>query len=132
MKKTFTADFEASKAPANPRGYFVPDFGIDQDIKNVKSSIASTEQKLKTKWNPKQDANGAWNMPEAASADSYGYNKLQYINNSGLVQLDAEVESDPICASSGCDQYKHPEAPEEPPRDYFVPDFGVDHDILHS
>jgi hypothetical protein len=39
------------------------------------------------------------------------------------------VESDPICASSGCDQYLHPKGEDEPPRDYFVPDFGADHDI---
>jgi len=27
-----------------------------------------------------------------------------------LVQLNAETESDPICASAGCDQYKHPDS----------------------
>jgi hypothetical protein len=39
------------------------------------------------------------------------------------------MQDDPICASSGCDQYKHPEATEEPPRDYPVQDLGQDHEI---
>jgi len=61
----------------------------------------------------------------------------QYINNNGMVQLDAEEgetrmvrqRSDPICSSAGCSQYKHPAPAAEPPRDYPVPDFGQDHDI---
>ena len=39
------------------------------------------------------------------------------------------LQDDPICSSSGCDQYKHPEAPEEPPRDYPVQDLGQDREI---
>ena len=85
MKKTFDADFKASKAAVNPRGYTVPNFGMDQDIKNVKTSISATEKTLNKKWNPVQDANGAWNMPEAADNSSYAYNPDQYINNNGLV-----------------------------------------------
>ena len=40
------------------------------------------------------------------------------------------MESDPICASSGCDQYKQPEGPPQHPMDYFVPNFGMDKDVL--
>jgi len=43
----------------------------------------------------------------------------------GLTQL----ESDPICSSAGCTQYKRTPAPPGPPMDYPVPDFGVDIDI---
>ena len=71
-------------------------------------------------------------MPEAADNSSYNYNQGQYINNNGLVQLDAEVESDPICASSGCTQFKHPVAAADPPKDYFVPNFGQDQDIKNT
>ena len=46
--------------------------------------------------------------------------------------MDAEAESDPICNSSGCTQYKHPAGPDGHPMDYVVPDFGQDHDINHS
>lgn len=46
-----------------------------------------------------------------------------------LVQL----ESDPICASSGCDEYLHPKTKDTDwPKDYFVPHFGQDVDIIAS
>ena len=112
----------------NPRDYFVPHFGVDQDIINTTGSIAQSEAALKHKWVPKQDKNGFWNMPQAADNASYGYNKDVYVNNSGLVQL----ESDPICSSAGCDQYKHPEKEDDFKKDYFVPHFGQDHDIKDS
>ena len=41
-----------------------------------------------------------------------------------------QLESDPICASSGCSQYKHPDSKEAKyPMDYGVPHFGMDRDI---
>lgn len=40
------------------------------------------------------------------------------------------MQSDPICSSAGCVQYKQPEGPAQHPMDYFVPNFGVDHDVL--
>ena len=43
-----------------------------------------------------------------------------------------QLQSDPICSSAGCEQYKHPKAPDEPPRDYPVPNFGTDTDIIAS
>ena len=44
------------------------------------------------------------------------------------------LESDPICSSGGCTQYKHPQLFEKDkwPRDYFVPNFGEDFDIRAS
>jgi len=42
-----------------------------------------------------------------------------------------QTNSDPICNSSGCTQYKHPKK-ESHPVDYFVPNFGVDQDIADS
>ena len=47
-----------------------------------------------------------------------------------FVQVD--LESDPICSSAGCDQYKHPDPPAEPPRDYFVPNFGPEPDMVST
>jgi hypothetical protein len=46
------------------------------------------------------------------------------------VQL--ESTSDPICSSAGCFQYNHPKKSDSAkiPRDYFVPNFGVDNDVL--
>jgi hypothetical protein len=40
------------------------------------------------------------------------------------------LEDDPICNSSGCTQYKHPPASVDWPKNYGVPSFGVDQDIL--
>lgn len=42
------------------------------------------------------------------------------------------LQSDPICSSAGCTQYKQPEGEATWPMNYFVPDFGVDHDIKAS
>ena len=41
-----------------------------------------------------------------------------------------QTNSDPICSSSGCDQYKHPDPKEEKwDMNYPVPHFGMDRDI---
>ena len=74
-------------------------------------------------WTPKKDETGSWAVPTAADNDSYNYKALQ---------LDAEValESDPICNSSGCTQYKHPKKKLGYELDYKVPNFGVDPDVV--
>ena len=46
-------------------------------------------------WKPKQDENGVWQVPEAASNKSYTYKSL------------AENKSDPICSSAGCPELEH-------------------------
>jgi len=60
-------------------------------------------------------------VPEAATNKSYRYKSN--------VQLDSEIESDPICSSAGCESKA---AAKTHPMDYFVPNFGADHDIMHS
>ena len=45
------------------------------------------------------------------------------------VQLDAQVESDPICSSAGCVQYLHKRKDLGYDINYFVPNFGADQDI---
>lgn len=45
-----TANFGDLKAPVNPRNYFVPNFGIDQDIIDVHRSIKGSEKKLGQKF----------------------------------------------------------------------------------
>jgi len=49
------------------------------------------------------------------------------VANSEEVQL----ASDPICSSAGCTEYKNKSVPTYP-MDYFVPNFGMDHDIKKS
>ena len=50
------------------------------------------------------------------------------------VQAESEVntESDPICSSAGCTQYKHKKTPLGYPINYPVPNNGVDSDIVDS
>jgi hypothetical protein len=111
--------------PKWPQDYPVPNFGVDQDILDAQASIAGAEDKLGA-WNPKQDENGYWLVPQPFDNKSYNYH-----NRDVYVQLDAETESDPICSSAGCTQYEHPKL-ETYPMDYPVPNFGVDHEILDS
>jgi hypothetical protein len=37
-----------------------------------------------------------------------------------------QLDSDPICSSAGCTQFKQPEGPPSHPMDYFVPNLGMD------
>jgi len=43
-----------------------------------------------------------------------------------------KMKSDPICNSSGCTQYKHPPSGDDWPKNYGVPNFGVDADVLDT
>jgi len=68
---------------------------------------------------PVKDFNGLWKIGKEEQA----------------VQLDADIkiQSDPICSSAGCGQYKHPDSKEATwPMDYGVPSFGMDRDIQGS
>ena len=48
------------------------------------------------------------------------------------VQTNQESESDPICSSAGCTQYKHKKKPLGYKINYPVPNFGVDSDIIDN
>ena len=68
------ASWKDDKNPGNPRDYFVPNFGVDEEIKYAQEGLDWAEDDLHHIWTPTQDANGYWNVPEAASNDSYSYN----------------------------------------------------------
>jgi len=51
----------------------VPDFGVDQDIKYATEGLNWAQAELGHKWEPKQDKDGYWNVPEAANNGSYSY-----------------------------------------------------------
>jgi len=59
------------------------------------------------------------------NADWYFDAPPQYIQTGA----DLNIESDPICASAGCDQYKHPDSKDNWPMNYPVPSFGMDRSI---
>jgi hypothetical protein len=59
------------------------------------------------------------------------------ITDTSDVQLFTEagvkLQSDPGCSSAGCTQYQFPKSKENDyPKDYFVPNLGMDHEILGS
>ena len=103
-----------------PKDYFVPNFGLDHDIKVTQANIAAQE-KIHGKWTPKQDENGVWMVPSPINNNNYTYKSL--------VQLDAEVESDPICSSAGCNYNSEKPTKLGYPIDYFVPNFGKDREV---
>jgi hypothetical protein len=59
-------------ADPHPMNYKVPNFGVDQDIKDATENISNAEEALGP-WNPTQDKNGVWLVPQAFSASSYSY-----------------------------------------------------------
>jgi len=67
-------DFKFIEKPKWEAGFKVPDFGVDEEIKYAQEGLKWSENELGTKWTPTQDKNGYWNVPEAASGDSYSYN----------------------------------------------------------
>jgi len=44
MGKKFNASWAANKNPENPRGYTVPNFGVDRGIKWTKESLGVAEK----------------------------------------------------------------------------------------
>ena len=103
----------AGKAPAEPpRDYFVPNFGPDADIKTSLSNTGSAEGRYGHAIN----ANNLSQMP----------------NQMVQSQVDLHLESDPICSSAGCSQYKHKKKDRGYKINYPVPNFGVDTDIIDN
>lgn len=53
--------------------YRVPNFGVDQDIGDSLASEKSTSSQLEHKWEPTQDENGVWIVPQPFDNRSYSY-----------------------------------------------------------
>ena len=94
--------------------------GLDSDIVHSLNSM-ETQEAEKGAWNPVQDKDGNWIVPQAIDNRSYSYE-----SDSANVQL----ESDPICSSAGCTQYEFPAPPKGHPVDYPVVNLGRDTDML--
>ena len=65
-------------------------------------------------------------MPSAASAKSYTYKSLVQLGEQSNL-----ANSDPICSSAepNCGE---PKASKDFPKDYKVPNLGLDHEIINS
>merc|ERR1719213_119822 len=132
--------------------YAVPNFGRDHDINDNFDSIKLAEGMIghnlqlgtaasKAKWkNPAKDVD--YNFRPALDGDVITTQKNLGDAETNLghkwviddIQLDSDVkvDSDPICSSAGCDQYKHKKKPRGYDINYPVPNFGQDHDINDS
>ena len=53
--------------------YTVPNFGMDRDMIDASESIASTQSTLGIQWDPIQDENGVWKVPQPIDNRSYSY-----------------------------------------------------------
>merc|ERR1711981_781186 len=130
--------------------YPVPNFGVDRDIIDNHASLATAEGALshklvmgteasKAKWHnvakdtdynfaPKLDADVRTTQKNLADSE----NNLGHKWVIDDLQIDADVDanSDPICSSAGCTQYKHKKKDRGYDINYPVPNFGVDRDIL--
>ena len=72
-----------------------------------------------------------WVQQPAFQRANYGANSYPVaLPASSVTSRFAQMQSDPICSSAGCAQYKQPAGPPQHPMDYFVPNFGMDKDIL--
>lgn len=97
-------NFTFEKPPVNPAAKTLYDFHphLDEDV----------HDSLHHTYHAEHDLNYKWDIT-APDDDS-----------------EVQVNSDPICSSAGCGQYKHPSKPRGYPIDYPVPSFGRDPDIM--
>jgi hypothetical protein len=124
--------------------YPVPSFGADPDVETTANSISIGEamfnhkiimatDESKAQWhNVAKDTeyNFAPELDHDISVTHSNLANAQEALGTTMLQTQSSSQSDPICSSAGCTQYKHPDPPAGHPMDYPVPDFGVDHDIV--
>merc|ERR1719272_1702960 len=92
----------------HPKDYVVPNFGVDRDIITTKSNLKNAEGKL-----------GAWVIPPSLAQHA----SIPACNSADFPKcLKAETES-PWKLQADMDKH---------PKDYVVPNFGVDHDIIST
>lgn len=103
--------------------------GSDPEISMAQANIAESE-KMYGKFVPVMDEYGLWRVGKDSA-----------VQLEADIQIDSDrqhqppmsmAQSDPICSSAGCSQYKHKTTPRGYPIDYKVPNFGMDKDIAGS
>ena len=140
--------FKQKKTPLGyDLDYFVPNFGPDQnDVITTQNSLGAS-----LKMHGRGNAMADWKLPKAPKEDPPAYNiyPLDVSMQDSLSNLEAsegrlgkwtlppkdenvQLESDPICSSAGCTQYKQKKTPLGYDLDYFVPNFGPDRDVIDT
>jgi hypothetical protein len=95
------------KAPSShPTDYFVPNFGADHEIAASHEHSKAAETSLKHEWNPTQNEDGKWIVPEPDRDFQPTHNYLQ---------LNSERE--PLLTWEPKNSGSHP-------MNYYVPNFG--------
>ena len=135
----------APKAPkSHPVDYFVPNFGIDEDVIDTQNSIKSEERRQGVTWNASLKKDQAKPHPTDYFVPDFGIDDDIEDSLSNLkaaeskygrwdlpkdedVQLSSSIsiEREPLLSWK-------PKEPKTHPMNYFVPNFGVDHDIASS
>ena len=130
------------KAPkTHPMDYFVPNFGLDHDIISTQSHIKGQEARLKHTWTPKLKKDLPKPHPTGYFVPNFGLDNDMKDSLSNLknteskygkwdipkedVQLDAQLDREPLLSWK-------PKAPKTHPIDYFVPNFGLDEDVVST
>jgi len=72
MEKKY-GKWDLKKSEKIDRDYKVPNFGMDADIADSLASEKTTSAELGTAWEPTQDANGVWLVPQPFDNKSYSY-----------------------------------------------------------
>ena len=132
--------------------YPVPNFGVDTDITASDASLELAEgmkshklnmgtEESKAKWHnvakdvdynfaPKLDGDVITTHKNLADSESnLGHHWALAVQLNSELGSDLNLESDPICSSAGCTQYKHKKKELGYKINYSVPNFGVDNDI---
>jgi len=130
---------KASVPAPHPTDYFVPNFGQDTDIKNTQTDLSIAEKQLGHQWN--YNTVKAKGPPVDYPVPNFGMDhdikdSLNHLNAQEAkfgqwnlpqeaVQLDADMKREPLLTWRQTPKKGHPV-------NYFVPNFGVDHDIAIS
>ena len=132
--------------------YPVPNFGVDTDITASHASLELAEgmkshklnmgtEESKAKWHnvakdvdynfaPKLDGDVITTHKNLADTEAnLGHHWALAVQLGSELGSDLSLESDPICSSAGCTQYKHKKKELGYKINYSVPNFGVDNDI---
>jgi hypothetical protein len=115
------------ESPDHPVNYFVPDFGVDQEIIDATNAIKVSEKALK------KDFNASFGFTESTVATprnyvvpDFGVDKDIKATTASIAQAETAVGSK-LEASFG-----FTDSTVATPRNYFVPNFGVDQGILDA
>ena len=140
------------KEDKHPMDYPVPSFGVDRDVVSTFNSLDIAENMRRHRWNvdmdnlPKKEDPTEYNTKPELDSDIIDTQAHEKLAESKFMVTPAKkaaapakkpavavfLQSDPICDSSGCNQYKFPEQAkkDEHPVDYPVPNFGRDGDVI--